>query len=322
MNPAATPAARPDLDVALSDFAAEHDQGPERALCRLQLLLLDEDTCLARVAYLRTLAAAARGESPPRDLPDALHPFREEFRLLGEEGLFAARAAGRLTPDVVRRLDRLTRDPDALLEAHRQLAADEGAHGSLPAGAPEAAKDETALGAEGTGFTALARAGRVAEVEDRLRPWLPFLLRRAGLADDLDEALARQFLAHVRTRLGEARQRRFRDLLPAWLSDFASQHGLAGRLRPDRLRPSAGDLEAFAVERVLRRAGEDESPWARAFRESALRQQVHDAEALLAFEPAGAGSAPALPNYRRDLFHEARRAHRDGLELFELDLAG
>jgi hypothetical protein len=322
MNPGATPSARPDLDVALLNFADEYALHPEPALYRLQLLLLDEDTCLARVALLRTLAASAGRESSHGDVRQAVEAFRPEIALLLEEGLFAAHAAGRLTPERVRRLDQLTRAPEALLEAHRRLAADD--HDATPdpaAGAPPAAeKDDTALPERLNDLTVLARAGRVADLEERLRPWLPLLLRRAGLTDDLDEALARQFLAYARTRVDEVRHRRFRELLPVWLSDFARRRDLAGRLRTDGLQPTPADLEADAVERVLRRAGENESAWAKGFRESALRARVRTAQDLLSFEAAEVGGVPALPNYRRDLFREARRAYRDGLELFECDV--
>src|SRR4051794_7792070 len=119
MNPKATPAAQPDLDVTLFDFAADYAQDPERALYRLQLLLLDEDTCLARVAFLRALAEVAGRHVPSRDPRPTTESFREELALVCEEGVFAARAAGRLTPERIQGLHRLTRDTDALLEAHR-----------------------------------------------------------------------------------------------------------------------------------------------------------------------------------------------------------
>src|SRR5262245_50897262 len=108
MNPKNTPVARPDLDVALFNFADEWTQDPERALYRLQCLLLDEDTCLARVAFLRRLTAASGGPARAR----AVRP--EEITLVCEEGLFAAHAAGRLTPDRIHLLDLLTRNPEAL----------------------------------------------------------------------------------------------------------------------------------------------------------------------------------------------------------------
>jgi hypothetical protein len=323
MIPNATPAARPDLDAALFGFAEEYARERERALYRLQLLVLDEDTCLARVAFLQALAEASGRLSSPQDVRQAVGSFRDEIALLCQEGLLTAHAAGRLTPDRVARLDKLTRDPEALLEAHRRLVGEgeELARQKPGSGATSPAKDDTGSTAQPSGFTALARAGRVANLEERLIPWLPFLLRRSGLSDDLDKGLARAFLAYVRTRIDEVRQRRFRELLPEWVRDFARQQNRADRLRADWAAPTAADLEAVAVERVLRRASEDESEWARRFRESALRSGLHDARALLSFEPAEVGDVAALPSYRRDLFSEVRRAKQEGLELFECEAA-
>jgi hypothetical protein len=321
MNPKATPVARPNLDVAMFDFADEYAQNPERALYRLQFLLLDEDTCVARVAFVRALAAGR--ESPLRDVRQPAGALRAEITLLCEEGLFAAHAAGRLTPERARRLAQLTRDPDALLEAHRRLIGEDGDDTPPPAaGGLTAAKDETTQHGQPTGFTALARAGRLADLKERLRPWLPYRLRQAGITRDLDAALAGRFLDYVQTRIEEVRHRRFRELLSVWLSDFARQQDLAEGLQAGHLQPTAADLEADAVEQVLLRPGEHEAAWAKLFRESALRSRVPTARALLAFQAAEAANAPALPNYRRDLFLEVRRAHRDGLELFECGMAG
>src|SRR5262249_51192205 len=143
-----------------------------------------------------------------------------------------------------------------------------------------------------------------------------------GLAGEPDDPLVERFLAHVRARLGEVKSARFRDLLPAWLESFAREHGLAARpggiVRP----PTPADLEAGAVERVLRSPGEDESAWAGPFRALALAAPVRTAEALLAFAPPEVGEVPALASYRRDLFREARLAHSEALELFECDLPG
>src|SRR5205085_2896742 len=107
---------------------------------------------------------------------------------------------------------------DALLAAHRRLLEEEEEQaaptGPAAGAVPAPSLDDTALPPALSGFTGLARAGRLADLEERLRPWLPFLLRRAGLADDLDEPLARQFLAYVRRRVPEVQQRSFRELLP------------------------------------------------------------------------------------------------------------
>jgi hypothetical protein len=78
------------------------------------------------------------------------------------------------------------------------------------------------------------------------------------------------------------------------------------------------ELEADAVEDVLRKAGPNETNWAKAFRTAALHAHLPTARQLLAFQ-ADEESNAALPNYRRDLFHEVRRLHRDGLKAFEFD---
>src|SRR5262245_6794769 len=100
------------------DFAEEYAQTPERALHRLQFLLLHEDTCLARIALLQALAAAGGHTVSPRGAQAAVEGFRAALDLLCAEGLFSAHAGGRLTPERVRDLARLARDPDALWEAH------------------------------------------------------------------------------------------------------------------------------------------------------------------------------------------------------------
>ena len=44
-----------DLNLAFADFAAAFSEDAEGALCDLQALFLDRDTCLARIEFLRTL---------------------------------------------------------------------------------------------------------------------------------------------------------------------------------------------------------------------------------------------------------------------------
>jgi hypothetical protein len=304
----------------LWDFAQDFAANGEPALRRLQALLLDGKACLNRVAFLDALAEEGTVELP--ELRAELSPdsFIEEIGLICEMGLMRAYREGILLPERIARLQRFTCDPDALLAAHRRLVEEADAPAS-PQEAPTASglgKDDTGTQAQRHGFTTLARAGHLGDLEDRLRPWLPFLLRRVGLADNLDDALARQFLAYLRTRIEEVQQRRFRDLLPGWLRDFARQQNRSDQLQGDRLYPTPAELEADAIERVLRHAGERESAWAKAFRESALRAQVKTGRELLSFEPAEAADIHALPNYRRDLFREARQAHGEGLEVFEL----
>ena len=110
-------------DLTMFDFAGEYAQDSDRALYRLQFLLLDEDICLARVALLRAMVAARKPDSASGQ--EEAESFGDEIALLCEEGLFTAHASGRLTPERVRRLQRLTGNADALLEVHRRLVGDD-----------------------------------------------------------------------------------------------------------------------------------------------------------------------------------------------------
>jgi hypothetical protein len=217
---------------------------------------------------------------------------------------------------------------DLLIETDDGLVgANVNENGPAPVRAtPGANQGATTDGNLPTGFTNWARAylagsGSLADLENRLRPWLPYRLRDAGLTPELDQDLADKFLAHLRTRLAEVKQRRFRELLPGWLAEFAQQQGLADRLKREQVVPTPARLEAEAVELVLVKVGPQEADWARRFRESALRSRLPTARALLAFTTAETVDTPALPNYQRDLFLEARRTYGEGLELFECEIA-
>jgi hypothetical protein len=331
MNPNATPIARPDLGVAMFDFAAEYAESPERALRRLQFLLLDEDTCLARVALLQTLADA--DDEPARDAGQPAEAFGEEIALLCEEGVLAAHAAGRLDAGVVGRLDRLTRDPDRLWRAHQALTADvpdarehappehaapASATASALAGA--ACSDTTVVAAPDAGspeFTSLAGAGRWSELGKRLQPYLPDMLRLARLPDTLADEL-RQFLLE-RARAVPLAGRRFGDLLPQWLTEFAQAHGSAPA-RPLTRADWLAVLEGWSVRTVLEAAPAGEPDWAREFRRRALRHGVASGPELLRLTlPEAAARASALPMFRRDLLSQIQNERDKALRLFELN---
>lgn len=303
-----------DTHAPLWDFAEDFRTNPEPALCRLQALLLDRRAVLRRVAELRALADDGAAEfagsnTGGTDLADAV-------ALVCGARLLPQYREGRLTEKHVWQLHRLTCDADALPDAHRRLVAEDAA-APATVEVPTTAYEETRFGLPVTGFTLLARTGRLADLEERLRPWLPFLLRRTGLTADLDEALARQFLSFLRGRMADVQHHGFRDLFPVWVQDFAQARGAAGTLHAAGLNLSPADVEADAVERVLRRPGEGESPWAKSYREAALHTPVRTARDLLTFETPHVREVSCLPNYRRDLFLEARQVLRDGLELFE-----
>jgi hypothetical protein len=108
---------KPDYDPVLFDFAVEYGDHPEQALRRLQLLLLDEQACQSRIAFLQVLAEMGGGGAP---LPQSADEFRHEIDLIAEHGVFAARRHGLLVPE---RLARLTCTPAALWAAHQRLTA-------------------------------------------------------------------------------------------------------------------------------------------------------------------------------------------------------
>jgi hypothetical protein len=88
----------------------------QQALAAFQSLLLDEASCRARVDLLHALRDRAT-----REMPDLVPPradFTREIRAIAELGTFRAFAQGLLLPH---RLAGLTRDPDALWQAHLAL---------------------------------------------------------------------------------------------------------------------------------------------------------------------------------------------------------
>lgn len=342
-----------DTQLPLWDFAEDFQANPEPALQRLLALVLDRQAVRRRVAELRACADAGAAEFTAPDTdgtdpagfagcqafaapasacsagkpaegprkPDTRANLAEAVALVCGAQVLPLYREGRLTEEHVWQLHRLTCDADALLDAHRRLV-EEDAAAPTAVEVPTRVFEETRFGVPITGFTVLARTGRLADLEERLRPWLPFLLRRAGLTADLDDALARQFLTFLRGRMADVQHRGFRDLFPVWVQDFARARGATGQVHADGLLLSGEEVEADAVERVLRRPGEGESPWARSYREAALHAPVRTARDLLTFETPHVRDVSCLPNYRRDLFLEARQVLRDGLELFECEAAG
>jgi hypothetical protein len=313
MNPKEFSAARPDLDVAMFDFAAEHKQDPERALYRLQFLLLDEDTCLARVAFLRAMAAARKPPSP--SVRERTESFHDEIGLLCEEGLFAAQAAGCLTPEQVHRLQRLTCNADALLAAHHRLVGEVTTPMEDEAGITHGSAgvtDQTA-----GGFTSLVASRNWSKLSKRLQPYLPEMLRIArlppALADDLQQFLVDR--AHSVSLQG----RRFGEILPEWLTEFAQTHG-APLARPVMREDWEAILESWSVRTVLETVPAGEPDWAREFRQLALRLGVVSGQDLLGMAlPEPYDRVPALPMFRRDLLSQMQQEREEALRFFELN---
>jgi hypothetical protein len=288
----------------LLDFANEYQQDPERALARFQLLLLDPDACSSREDFLRALAATADGAMPPA------HDHGPAITLVCEEGVFAAHKNGSLTPERVEQLARLTRDPEALLKAHHKLL-----DWPPPPVEPVRPPDETRFqqGTRVESPSSQARAGQGERVVESLRPLLPFLLRHVGLGEEQAEA----FLDFVREHLGEVREqgRRFRELLPGWLEEFA--RGRQPQSRPLREQDLGPLVERAAVATVLSRGEDDEPGWARELR--ALASSVQTREELLRLElPERLSQEPAAESYLFGLAREIKHCHEELVRELEL----
>jgi hypothetical protein len=162
------------------------------------------------------------------------------------------------------------------------------------------AEDTVVDRAEDTALTVAApgRKGQQGTWEERLKPWLPALLRRTDLPqtpDDLLTSLREQLSTLGRRRLGEA--------LSEWLT----------------VSIDPAFVSAAAVEQVLEQGAQGESPWATAVRSRLRQMGLRTPKDLLSVElPAELTGNPALPSYLRDLYREAHRTERAGLELFGL----
>jgi RNA polymerase sigma-70 factor (ECF subfamily) len=111
-----------DLRLAFADYAAALADDPERTLCDLQALFLDEPTCLARIEYLRAVAETAPGGPLRFSAERSAAAFAPEIRTVGRVGLFPAWRQGLLRPE---RLAALAADPNALWQLHQALLADD-----------------------------------------------------------------------------------------------------------------------------------------------------------------------------------------------------
>jgi hypothetical protein len=281
---------RVDINLVGLDFAEAHDRDPRQAVALALALLLDARACRARVAFLEAVAGWPRS---PGD-------FSSEVRLLAEVGLARALRERRLSCE---RLDALLRDPTALWQAHTALVGEEPVFSVCSIGEP--------LG----GFTDMLSTGRWPALEERLRPYLPAVLRFVGLEREPAEGV----LAYVLQRAREdTTGKRFRDLLPAWLEDYARFRGLDGLPRPLRIDDWLALIEEGAVQLVLAREEPTEPDWAQQFRRGALAQRVGSwPEVELLAPPEQAGSAFAV--FRRNLLVQIQRERDKAVALFELN---
>jgi len=308
---------RLDLDLVLFHFSDVWDDDPQAAVRAVEALLRDRSACQARIEMLRRLEARAQERRPHLPPLPLRGDFGREIALLANPGLVEAVDRGLLSPD---RIAALTGDPDALWAAHRAVSRGSG-RGLSPSGG-ESVETEVESGSEETaapalpGFTELARHERWEELERRLGPWLPSLLGHVGLSEEMAGPLM-EFILKQAPRLGG---RRFSELLPQWLEEFARSEGAEVR-RSLRTEDEWRDyLEPGAFRLVFEASGPDEPAWAKQFREAALEEGICSSAGLLDFEPrVSASSAEAVAAFRRDLLFEASQKREEGKRLFERD---
>jgi hypothetical protein len=104
--------------LALADFSALGRESEEKAVYLLQSLLLDEEACRIRIAWLRKAVQQARARFPgltPRPRPEFLSRV---LAAVEEPGTIAAWREGKVT---FAELEAMTRAPRALYEAHCRL---------------------------------------------------------------------------------------------------------------------------------------------------------------------------------------------------------
>lgn len=304
MNANASAGVPLDLDAVLFDFVSAHAENPREALHRLHVLLLDEETCLARAAFLRGLASGTESETAlPGRVSSSLCTEALDLMRGGE---LLARP---LQPAEVQVLGRLTCDPEALAAVHRELVhgEPEEKHTEIEAGTAETAM--------GPSPTSLLRAGQGKVVMEVLVPWLPHLLRRVGL----DERLADDLRVDLSRRLAESFpfNLRFRDLLMQWLEEFAQAHPESGRFQPLSDEEYRVMIQEAAWDRVLG-GGVDEPAWARRVRTLARASNARSPDDLLTLRlPDDIAEEGAAVTFLFGLAAELREWHKKGLQAFE-----
>ncbi len=167
----------------------------------------------------------------------------------------------------------------------------------------------------GLSLTALAKqpthwgASQWDDLDRHLRPWLPLLLRQAGL----EPALADDLLAFIHGRLPLSDDQRMRTALPAWVHEFAQGRRLAFRPLPADVDEILG---ALSLQLALDRTPVAEPEPARRVRDHARRLALRSADELLNLDVPGHAGDPNYEAARSDLFFEAEEAFERGRALF------
>jgi hypothetical protein len=260
--------------LGLADFAALGNS-EEQAVYLLQSLLLDEQACRLRIAWLREMSRQARACFPDR-VPAARPRFLEQvLAAVDELGIIAAWRQGKVT---FAELEGLTRAPRALYEAHclvlqrqpEQWPADEGDLITETEALKPGPVDENASAtgpAQPTGMTSMSALLGAAEYErfrQRLEryPLLPELLS----ALELNAGLAGAFLSFIQEQCRAWQHGAdLIDTMIHWLEAFAVAQHARPEMRIARSR------FASIVRRVVARRHLDEAQGEEAF-QTAFRQ--------------------------------------------------
>jgi hypothetical protein len=189
---------------------------------------------------------------------------------------------------------------DAEDPAARWLESDEPVT-RRPPPAPAAAGETPIAQGTSLGYTELFRnPAQWPVLLERVGRWLPHLLRRAEVPDEL----AGEVLARMRSQLGSTDQtQRFSPALLRWVTEVAEAHGLGAQARSLTDESIRAAVEEHELEQVLAHADPHELPEQTRFREAA-RRYCRDLRALSAFTPEDL-AVEDYANYQEQLVIEA-----------------
>jgi len=167
------------------------------------------------------------------------------------------------------------------------------------------------------GITDLAAEEDWGEIERALRPLAPVVLEYVGL----DESLCTEFLGYLLGRSHSLAGRRFRECLPAWIEDFATEHR-----QELRHHISEADYLPIVERAVLRRVMDDteqadspdEREWAKWIRHTGRAvtswRWLRDAQ-----PPESFSREAGFAHFLQDIFDHAEREDRKFKRVFDLN---
>jgi len=279
----------PPVELMLIDFEAEYQAVPDQALLRLQCLLLDEDACRARIAFLESVA------SDDAERENELGSAEETADLVGRFGVFDTVEEGYAD---VAALHRLTCDPAALWRAHVSLCRFDDA-------------------VDQVGLTSLALQTNWDTFRDRLSVYVPAIIQHVGFP----ASHAGEVLDLLVERAAEIGYHHFRDRLAGWLTEYAEDRGfpvVQGFDRNDWEAIIDAHVRTVVCEHVKHSEGRPE-PWRSAFVESAERaeswRQLGYLELPPPFEPIS-----SFLGFQKDIVELSESVHDEVTAFLEYEV--